>query len=232
MRYVDIDGGVRYVKKEFRGLNDRTIHRLIRDFSRDNNLHYKSCLDVGCGRAQYYPWIQQVEFMDEPRKYIGIESDRDIINKHHENGLDVRHPDDAGECKSDLSLCLEVIEHLRPDETKGFLEFVRNNTNKLVAFTTPNFEYWNGQRQVDEYKECRWIPDHFSYFRPDSLDPHDHKQAMTPENMDDYFSVAFPSDEWDYEIFRSWPWVMEDQTNGEKFELYFKLFAIAWRKGA
>lgn len=214
----------------FNGLDDRTIHRLIRDFSKQNNIRCNSCLDVGCGNAKYQGWIQKVEFMDEPKKYIGIDGDQTLIDKHQENGLDIRHHENSGECRSDLTLCLEVIEHLRPEETKGFLEFVRNNTNKIIAFTTPNFEYWNGTRQIDEYKECRWIPDHFAYFRPDSTNPHDHKQAMTPKILEQYLKETFPAKEWGYQVFRAWPWTMEDKTNGDKFELYFKIFALVWRK--
>ncbi len=210
-------------------LAERRIHKVVNEFSRARKLTFESCLDVGCGRSRHDRWFERFPARRPPGRYIGLETDPKIIDELQREGVDARHAiDDPGECDSDLVLCVEVIEHLLPEETPDFLSFVAENTTKLLALTTPNFEYWNGLRQKPEYRECRWIPDHFPFFNP-AGGPHAHKQAMTPHHLHAYFTHAFPAPEWEFRVFRAWPWRLEDQVTHQAFVLYFKLFGLAWR---
>ena len=205
------------------------MHRVLQGFSRTHDLRYSSCLDIGCGRSRYDRWFERFDRAVAPHRYIGLETDPEIIEELRAQGVDVRHAnDEPGECRSELTLCIEVIEHVLPAETPAFLDFVAANTETAMMLTTPNFEYWEGKKPKPEYRECRWIPDHLPTFNP-AGGPHHHKQAMTPENLSAYLAVAFPEPEWNFEVFRAWPWRLEDITTGESFLLYFKLFAIAWR---
>lgn len=213
-------------------LAERQIHNVVSEFSRARELTFESCLDVGCGRSRYDRWFERMPARLPPGRYIGLETDPKIIDELQREGVDARHAlDDPGKCDSDLVLCVEVIEHLLADETPDFLNFVAQNTIKLMALTTPNFEYWHDLRQKPEYRECRWVPDHFSYFNL-SGGPHAHKQAMTPQNLCAYFTQAFPAPEWEFRVFRAWPWRLEDQVTDEVFNLYFKLFGLVWRTDA
>lgn len=213
-------------------LAERQIHGVINKFSQDRGLTFESCLDVGCGRSRYDRWFERLAARRSPGRYIGLDTDPQIIDELRGEGVDARHAlRGPGRCDSDLVLCVEVVEHLLPEETPEFFNFVAENTTKLVALTTPNFEYWNGLRQKPEYRECRWVPDHFLFFDP-AGGPHDHKQAMTPHNLSAYFTQAFPAPDWDFRVFRAWPWRLEDLVTNEVFTLYFKLFGLAWRTDA
>jgi hypothetical protein len=129
----------------------------------------------------------------------------------------------------DLSMALETIEHLRPEETIGFLNFCARITEKLFVLTTPNFEYWRNMKATEDYKECRWHPDHFRYFKPNSDDPHDHKQEMTPRILESCIRQSEFSSGWDVRIFRAWPWRLVDQARDVSFQMHFKLFLSAYR---
>jgi len=211
-------------------LRERRIHSFVRDLARNEDLWLDSCLDVGCGRSRYDQWFERFERNRRAGHYIGLETDPMIMEELRTEGVDVRHAlDGPGYCVSDLTLALEVIEHVLPEDTPAFMKFIAENTRKLLVLTTPNFEYWNGNRPRPEYRECRWIPDHMPTFNPTG-GPHHHKQAMTPETLRNYFVGAFPAPEWKTRVFRAWPWRIEDQVSGEAWELYFKLFAVAWRR--
>jgi 2-polyprenyl-3-methyl-5-hydroxy-6-metoxy-1,4-benzoquinol methylase len=211
-------------------LRERSAQRLIRDVAREHGLEFASCLDIGCGRAKWQQWFEGFAHARKPHTYIGLETDAEMVAEARARGVDVRDPTgDAGECASDLTLCIEVIEHVLPEESAAFFRFAAANTRKALLLTTPNFEYFDGRRQKPEYAECRWIPDHLPFFNP-AGGPHSHKQAMTPDNLTGYLADAFDGDMWDFRVYRAWPWRLHDLTIDATFELYFKLFAIAWRR--
>ena len=213
-------------------LAERQMHAVLRDLARTEDLWFDSCLDVGCGRTRYDRWFERFERNTAPARYVGLETDGEIIDQLVAEGVDVRHAIDApGDCRSDLTLCIEVVEHVLPEDTPAFFEFVAANTEKAMMLTTPNFEYWNGTRALPDYRECRWIPDHLPSFDPRG-GPHHHKQAMTPESVRDYLTAAFRPPEWEVRVYRAWPWRLEDEVSRRSFQLYFKIFATAWRRGA
>jgi SAM-dependent methyltransferase len=212
-------------------LRERSAQRLIRDVADQQALTFQSCLDVGCGTANWHRWFTGFAYARAPHRYIGLETDEEMVDAARARGLDVRNPErDPGDCVSDVTLCIEVIEHVLPEASADFFRFVAANTRKAVLLTTPNFEYWSGLRQKPEYTECRWIPDHLPFFNPKG-GPHAHKQAMTPENLTGYLADAFDPEAWDFRVFRAWPWRLNDLTTDASFELYFKLFAAVWRRG-
>ena len=99
----------------------------------------------------------------------------------------------------------------------------------MFAMTTPNFEYWDRFRAIDDYQKCRWIPDHARDFKPGSPNPHAHQQEMTPSNLHGYMTEVFPANEWAVSVFRAWPWEISDLARGRSFKMFFKLFALARR---
>lgn len=211
-------------------VDDRRIHRLIRDLAREQDLRFASCLDVGCGRSRYDRWFDKFQYSKEPRRYIGLDDDPLIREELTAEGVDIRSSAGAGACASDLTLAVEVIEHVLPEDSADFFAFLAASTRKAMALTTPNFEYWHGSnfRQVPDYRECRWVPDHAPIWNPGG-GPHTHKHWMTAEHVDELLRGAFPSGEWEHQVFRAWPWVLRDVSVNREFRLHFKLFALVWR---
>lgn len=212
-------------------VDNRTVIDLIRALADREQLRFASCLDIGCGRSRYDRWFNNFPYATGPRRYIGLDTDPAIVQELNDEGVDARNPAaDAGECRSDLVLCIEVLEHVSADNAIAFLEFAKRQTGKVLALTTPDFEYWEGRKQRPEYKECRWIPDHLPSFNPqNSGDPHVHRHAVTPTLVREYFARVFDADEWRYRVYRAWPWLLRDLSIGVDFTFYFKVFALAWR---
>jgi hypothetical protein len=211
-------------------LRERNAQRLIRDVATERRLSFGSCLDMGCGTAKWQQWFERFSHAEPPHRYIGLETDPQMVADGRARGLDIRNPDeDPGECASDLTLCIEVVEHLLPEDSADFFAFAAANTRKALVLTTPNFEYWDGKRPRPEYAECRWIPDHLPYLNPRG-GPHHHKQAMTADLLTGYLEAAFDAATWDFRVYRAWPWRLHDLTTDATFELWFKLFAVAWRR--
>lgn len=209
---------------------------IIQEHAVDEKLTFSSCLDVGSGLRTQDQWFSKFRHSRPPHRFVAAEIDPEIVEELKRRGIATMNPlEDEGVEQFDLTLALEVIEHLTPDKSVAFLDFCARRTGKLLALTTPNFEYWNikdsvtGARAYEDYRECRWIPDHFAYFDRKSDDPHFHKQAMTPGLLHDYFEKsAFGRDPWRFRIYRAWPWQIRDVARDRAFDLHFKIFAVAW----
>jgi hypothetical protein len=214
----------------FPSYDDRRVHGLVRDTAIAQDMRFSSCLDIGCGRSRYDKWFQRLRQAEAPHRYIGLDSDERIVAELQAEGVEVHRSPEGVDCRSDLTLCVEVIEHVLPEDSDDFFRFVAANTNKVVALTTPNFEYWQGSnfRALPELRECRWLPDHVRTWNPKG-GPHAHKQWMTAGLLDDYFTRLVPRDRWAHQVYRAWPWRLTDVTTDQTFELHFKLFAVAWR---
>lgn len=221
----------------------RSIHPLIKSFSIETDVLFASCLDVGCGRSRYDRWFEKFDRTREPRRYVGAETDPDIIDELRAAGVEALTPTQIGTDTFDLSLAIEVIEHLTPDETPPFLDFIEARTSTLFALTTPNIEYWRmggtgrdnrnvaSFKPIAGYEPLRWIPDHTYTYDPASADGHVHKQLFSPETLKATLQESFVEDEWDVEVFKAWPWRIADLTRPEHaFVVFFKLFALAQRR--
>lgn len=202
-----------------------TISRLAHNY----NMTFTSLLDVGSSDRPLVDWFYKFRFAREPFRYLAVEVDPHQVAKLIERNLQVVDRIPNGE-EFDLTLALEVLEHIRPEQSLAFLRQCARATNKLFALTTPNFEYWQKFRPRPEYKECRWLPDHVTAFKPGSSDPHAHQQEITPESLHEYMILAFPPPEWEVSVIRAWPWLLQDESRANQYHLYFKLFATARRK--
>jgi SAM-dependent methyltransferase len=223
-------------------LNAKGVPSLIKAFCRDNSLYLASCLDIGCGRARKDRWFNRFYYSIEPRAYTGVETDPEILDELRDEGVDVRVPEDVREGRWDLCLALEVIEHVHQKGTSELLTLIRDRTEVVCAFTTPNIEYWEiggtGRdnrnvlrlRPKDSVEDLRLIPDHVHQYDPGSGNPHTHKQLFTPESLRAVLSETFPMQEWGLSICRAWPWDIVDGVTGQKFKIFYKLFALAWRR--
>lgn len=212
-------------------LVDRKIHRPLRDLAIALDIGFSSMLDVGCGRARADMWFARSEISEAPRRYVGLEVDEDIARYLEGQGVEVRSPEELHDDDVfDLTFSAEILEHLKPEETRGFLESVEVRTAKVAAFTTPNFEYWDRLNPRSGMEELRWVPDHFSFFDEDSTDPHVHKQGFEPQSLYDALAEVFVPDVWHISVHRAWPWRLFDSSVGTEFDVAFKLFAFAWKR--
>lgn len=234
-----------HIEKEVDGVsavNAKQIPALVKRFAIDNDVCFGSCVDIGGGRARKDLWFQKFSHSVEPKDYTCIETDETIVEELRAQDVDVRHPEDVGDEKWDLSLALEVIEHVGESETGDLLEFVRSHTRTLVALTTPNVEYWTldgtggDNRNVLRLRAdsnsdgLRFIPDHAHQYDPESLSPHTHKQLFTPGSLRNVLDATFKEDYWGVRVYRAWPWEITDLASDATYMIYFKLFALVWRK--
>lgn len=241
-------GGSRY-GRNIEGQDDgilavdaKQIPPLVKRFAVDNGVRFGSCMDVGGGRARKDLWFRKFSHSIEPRDYTCIETDEQIMAELRSHDVDVRHPERVGAEEWELALALEVIEHVREDETESLLDFICSHTSGLVALTTPNIEYWElggtGEdnrnvlrlRPEPKYDGLRFIPDHAHQYDPASGSPHTHKQLFTPESLRRVLCKTFTKDRWGVQVYRAWPWEVRDIASGFAYKLYFKLFALVWRR--
>ncbi|MCU0542125.1 MAG: hypothetical protein MUE44_08015 [Oscillatoriaceae cyanobacterium Prado104] len=216
-------------KPEIDAFSGYRIEPLISTIAKQTNFKLASCLDVGCGSRPMKSWFEKFSAADRPT-YIGAETDEEILAYLAKQGVEAVNPfTTKRDLASDFVLAMEVIEHIKPADSASFFEFCARNTKKMFALTTPNFEYWQNLKATGDTTGCRWVPDHFKDFRPNSTNSHHHKQEMTPELVLSYLSVAFPKPNWEYRVFRAWPWSISDLAQDKNWTLYFKIFAFAWR---
>lgn len=193
-----------------------------------------SVADIGCYKRPIVNWLRKVVDLLE---FVGVDPDEDAIRHLTAQGIDCITPEEYEKRLSfDYSFLLEVVEHLSPADYPQFLANIRDHTGKAIFLTTPNFEGWDGDvasnklRKRGAFTELRYEPDHLRAFRPSSKNPHDHKQLMTVDVLHDSFEVAFDRAEWDWIIYRAWPWKFRDCATGAEFEHHFKLHAAIWRR--
>ncbi len=214
-----------------------SIHKPLQEKALALGLQFESCLDIGSGTRIQRDWFNKFRLSVPPRQFVAAEVDEALLTELTNKGVEVLNPSvDEDDRKFDLTMALEVIEHQKETEIVGFLNWCERKTNKLFVLTTPNFEYWKltnsirDARALPDYVECRWIPDHFSYYDASSNDPHFHKFPVTPAALIDFIrDSSFGSPAWDFKVFRAWPWSLTDQARGNRFDLYFKIFCLAWR---
>lgn len=198
------------------------------------NAVVQSCLDIGSGARPKHEWFRKAFEKKEGVRFAALEADEKLrkqlskINVSSEESFS-----SIPERSYDLSIALEVIEHLRPESSIDFLRQIERVTNKIFAMTVPNFEYWNERfRAKPAFKDIRWIPDHFVAWDPDSDNPHKHKQMTTPNSIRRYLGDSFPAEHWHCEVIRAWPWELKDLARGFRTRYYFKVFAVAMRRSS
>lgn len=209
--------------------NEYRVIPLVDRAAERSGMTFESVLDVGSSDRPIVDWFLKHKRSREPRRYAAVEIDPVKIAALQTRGLAVITDMATIREPFDLTIAMEVIEHIRPEDSVAFLKQCSAATNKLFALTTPNFEYWTRFRARGEMRECRWIPDHAPDFKPGSSNPHAHQQEMTPENLSAYMAEAFPADSWNFTIYRAWPWQLSDVARNKSFKLFFKLFAVAER---
>jgi hypothetical protein len=203
------------------------IQPLIQSHAVAENVNFASCLDVGSNIRHQASWFGKFSRSIEPKQYIAADIDEPILKQLKELGIDAVNPLTSDRnLNSDLVMALEVVEHLEEKNNHDFFSFLQKNTKKMLACTTPNFEYWENLKPLEDYKELRWVPDHFKDFKPSSADPHTHKQAFTPESLLLTLEKYFNSEEWKISVYRAWPWEIKDCSRDRSYKVFFKIFAI------
>ncbi len=99
-------------------------------------------LDVGCvGQERSYEdpnWLHN-QIITVAEKVVGVDIDREGINKLNKKGYDIRHIDDLEPTDSYPIIVMgDVIEHI--GDVESFLRFYANHLSQdgLMVITTPN----------------------------------------------------------------------------------------------
>jgi len=91
----------------------------------------KNCIEYGCGRAPYGYAIKSYGY-----DYKGIELSKYAVNHAfvpiEQGDITVL----SGSNKSSLTLCIDVLEHLKNDELGRFLKYISDNGDKFI-FSIP-----------------------------------------------------------------------------------------------
>jgi len=132
----------------------------------------ESVLDVGCGSS---PNLNHMS----ANKRVGMDINVDALEfmkKHSPEGtelvygsvLDIPFPDDSFDCVT----CIEVLEHLYPNEIDRALSEITRVARRNVVIATPNYAspIWN----VTEYTQKllqpgHWTSDHHTHFNRKTL---------------------------------------------------------------
>ena len=215
--------------------NQKKINPLSRDFIVADKSTSISVADIGCFNRPIWGFVSQLK---DKVDYLGVDEDPVALEYLASQGLKgatAAQYNEGGEF--DYTFGLEVIEHIRYEDSPGFLASLRDKTNKAFFLTTPNFEGWdhNGFSQVKrrpDLAEMRYIPDHLRSFNPKSHNPHHHKQIMTRDSLNAQLSDVLDAKEWDWEVIKTWPWALTDLATGNIFIHFFKLHIVAWRPAA
>ncbi|MCP4100976.1 MAG: hypothetical protein GY750_06080 [Lentisphaerae bacterium] len=193
-----------------------------------------SVADIGCFNRPIYDWLIKVA---EVSSYVGVDPDPIAISDLKKRNLKCIPPEEF-KLIDDVDYCfgLEVIEHIKRSQSEQFLRTLRDKTRKAIIMTTPNFEGWDADpsqltaKRRPEFTELRYIPDHIPGYEVESQNPHSHKQIMTVEILSEQIISVFPSNEWDWVIYRAWPWHFSDLARNTDFSHYFKLHFAIFRK--
>lgn len=212
--------------------NQKRINPLARDFIVADERDTISVADIGCFNRPIWKFVEKLK---DNVDFLGVDEDPDALEYLKSVGLAGTDAEGFNNGPAfDYTFGLEVIEHIRHEDSIGFLSSLRDKTNKAFFLTTPNFEGWdnNGFSQVSrrpEFAEMRYIPDHLRSFNPRSSNPHHHKQIMTADSLDGQLAEVLERDTWDWEVIKAWPWALTDLATGNTFTHFFKLHVAAWR---
>ncbi len=209
---------------------DRHILRLLADTARANGLSFSSCLDIGCGLNPLIDWFRSSGITTEGARYFATDAHDDVLARLQQRGVHATKPDELPkDFTADLVIAQEVLEHVPPQDVADFVANLRDRANMMVALTCPNFEMFDPVSHRAIEPELRFVPDHLRNFDPRSNHPYMHKLATTPDMVGNLLAATFGSD-WTLQVFRAWPWRLEDIPAERAFRVYFKTFALAWRR--
>lgn len=203
---------------------------LARNVMVQAGLQAPSVADVGCYKRPVHGFVSKL-FPDV--SFLGVDEDQDAIDWLRENGMQgADFQTYLDQDPHDFAFLMEVIEHIRPEDSQGFLGAVLKQTKTAAFLTTPNFEGWDaGPRdklaQRAELREMRYVPDHLKAFNAASPNPHHHKQVITRLGLAKDIAAVLP-DGWAFRVFPAWPWTMMDHARNVQFDHCFKVFAIMW----
>ncbi len=210
-------------------LADRHILRLLAETARANGLSFSSCLDIGCGLNPLIDWFRSSGITTDGARYFATDAHDDVLARLQQRGVHAVKPQDLpNDFTADLVIAQEVLEHIPPADVQAFVSNLRDRANSMVALTCPNFELFDTTSHRATEPELRFVPDHLRNFDPKSTHPYMHKLATTPDMVGGLLTGIFGPD-WTVRVFRAWPWRLEDIPAERTFQVYFKVFALAWK---
>ena len=212
----------------------RKITPLARDIIRLSGNTAPKVVDIGCYKRPVFGFLQK-EFPQV--SLLGVDEDPEAIAWLLQNGFDAcSFSEFSNRGAVDFSFALEVIEHVKPTESKDFFHTIISQTKVGMFFTTPNFSGFTAKARdevsrLQKLQELRYLPDHLKNFKGKSTNPHHHKQAFNGDRLVEDIVAVLPKG-WDFSVFEAWPWRIEDFSVGTTFIHAFKLYGVIWNMAA
>lgn len=124
----------------------------------------KSCLDVGCGTGVLLDFMS-FSGVEEVFGIDGINSDSTVLRPEQYAREDIEQELDVGR-KYDLVMCLEVVEHVKPDSTDIVIKNIDRHASDLIIFSMAEpGQPGNGHincltisEVLDKWAEHGWYP--------------------------------------------------------------------------
>ncbi|WP_256369254.1 sulfotransferase [Ruegeria sp. HKCCA6837] len=122
-------------------------------------------LDVGCGSGVYLRLLKDLG-VEEILGVDGISPEATVLSPEQYQKLDLHDSLDLGK-KFQLTMCIEVLEHLDPSATQVFIDSLATHATDMILFSVaepgqPGVDHINCQPMnalLEAWKERGWAPD-------------------------------------------------------------------------
>ena len=120
-------------------------------------ISFNSVIDVGCGTGS---WLRAAQTLSEKINLIGIDGEyaKNTFNCKEAKfiSLDLEQNFmNKIDCKSDLVVCMEVAEHLKPTRSTTFIENLCNLSD-IILFSAA-VKHQRGTLHINEQPQSYWI---------------------------------------------------------------------------
>jgi len=123
----------------------------------ENLVDCRSVLDLGCGQSsmlQYVPWVENSLGVEVWEPYINESKQHHI----HTNYIQSNLIDFKPTCNYDAVMCIDVIEHIKKEESEKLIKNMLAWSDKKVIIYVPN----GFMPQTDPYHDKNKYQEHIS----------------------------------------------------------------------
>jgi hypothetical protein len=206
---------------------------LVQETAERYALYFDSLLEVGCGGRPLESWFSRYARTECPARYVAVDADPKVLDKLQASRVmafpGLKLPFDA---TSDLVVAANVIECIKPDRAKRFVEECAAATGKMFALSTVNAEGWNRAGVASDHRGLGWVPESIVQCYRDADDPNRTRHLLNAGMIAKLFESVFPDPDWIVDIRRTGAVEITDIARGKSWRMYSKVLAVAVRRSA
>tara|TARA_B100000686_G_scaffold347110_1_gene435117 strand:+ start:46 stop:711 length:666 start_codon:yes stop_codon:yes gene_type:complete len=147
-----INGSKKLPENTYDGKSTIGLAKIIKNIIQQNN--FKSLLDYGCGKAYYY----FNEFIIHNERITSLQDYWNVNINLYEPCIEKFS--DLPKSVSDLSICIDVLEHIPESDIDWVLEEISNYTSELMFLCIANFKakalLTNGENAHINIHDSKW----------------------------------------------------------------------------